>query len=282
MITDISTSTSDLSKITLKLLLYGSPGSGKSWFSQTMPAPYTVGFEDGLLYWKMRNIKADGVLVETYEDLVQVLDEIKSGKRAQEHKSIVFDGLHHLTHAIELMLLKQKNKTKTTELNQGDWGVAKDYVRIIMRKLVTDLGKYYHICVLGDAVVESLGDNSVYGLPDTIGKLRGSVGGFFDLYLYTEQTKVFDRNIPGHKGENKYLMHSVRHRDFGGKDRTGTLFDGPIENDFNIIFKRFVDVVREHHGDNAISDNPYLLGEDVSKISETFDSGPNPVPTISI
>lgn len=280
MINDFDTSKSDLSKITMKLLIYGSPGSGKTWFSQTMPSPYTVGFEDGLLYWKMRGKKCEGCTVDSYEDLIQVLDEIHAGKRANGNKTIVFDGLHLLSDAVQDSLLRFKGKKRATDLNQGDWGVAKDYVRIIMRKLTRDLAKYYHICVLGDATLTVSKDNIVYGLPDTIGRLRGSVGGYFDLYLYSEQ--VMDYSQKTGTGVPQYKLHSVRHNDFGAKDRSGTIVDEPIPNDFSVIFERFVKTVREHRGDDAITDNPYLLGEDVSKIAESYDSGENPQPTVRI
>lgn len=216
------------------MLLYGGPGSGKTRFLGTMPKVYIVSLDHGLKGLKLAGFKFDGVEVDTYDELEQVIDEILLGTRAQQAMSF---GLDHLTMVTDLSATKRKLRDAAPNMKRSIWGTISDDVRIINKKFLDIAYKRNApVCVVAHQQIEKdelLGN--VMGLPDTVGKFATNVGGLFDMYLYARQetTPVNGQWIPTWK------ISTVNYMQFQAKDRTGIL-DVEETNDFPV----FIDKIR--------------------------------------
>lgn len=240
MIVDGNTKEFKIEDIRLKILMYGGPGTGKTWFGATMPNPFFIFHqttEDGLLYYKMRGMDIDYAGFETFADLHGILDSIITGQRAQGAGSIILDGWDRLDQPLLQEILNENGATKMT---QPMWGVARDRLKDLSNRFL-NLGRLYHIAILaGDMMEKNELSGQIYGLPNTIGRFRQEIGGLFDLYLYAVQDTYWDN------GEQKatYKVHTVKYLDFGAKDRTG-VFDFQEDNDFSLLYKKFTSRAEE-------------------------------------
>ncbi len=234
MIIDGNTKTFKIEELRLKLLIYGPPGSGKTWFGATMPNPFFIFHqttEDGLLYYKMRGMDLDYASFETFTDLHGILDTISTGQRAQGANSLILDGWDRLDQPLIQEILNEQGSKKMT---QPMWGVARDRLKDLSNRFL-NFGKFYHVAILaGDMMEKNELSGQIYGLPNTIGRFRQEIGGLFDLYFYAVQDTYWDN------GQQKasYKVHTVKYLDFGAKDRTG-VFDFQEDNDFSILYEKF-------------------------------------------
>jgi hypothetical protein len=229
---EISNSTYEFNADALSIMIYGEPGSGKSYFMGTMPDVYIVSLDHGLLGLTLAGKKFDGCEVDTLDELNQVVDEILNGKRGKNAGAFALD---HLTEVTELGINKAKLREVSGNMKRSKWGEIADHARMIVRKFVDIASvRKVPICVAAHARLEKneLSGN-VLGLPDTVGALRATVGGFFDMYLYAKQELEWDAGVQ----VPKWTVSSVNHLEFGAKDRTGTL--NVVEpNDYPTLYAR--------------------------------------------
>jgi hypothetical protein len=226
----INGNTRDMTKFYMNMFLYGQWGSGKSWFLGTMPKPYLIVTERLPMGLGIAGKAIDYVKVESMEDLHQVMDEIALGKRAAGAESIGLDSLSDLTPLIiEHVLAQQKKQRMTLEC----WGIAVDYVRVFVRKLI-ELGKTRHIAITAKAIVtkdELTG--ATMGVPETIGKFAYVVPGMFDEVFYCQQ----DTSWVNGKQITSWKMNTVGVANYPAKDGLGVL--APVEpNDFSTIYAK--------------------------------------------
>ena len=217
----------DISNDKLTMLVYGAPGSGKTWFAGHMPKPYFISLDRGLIGLKKHKVPIQGVEIETYDEALAVVYDLTNGKRGTGCETLVLD---HLTVLGEMALetaLKQQNKTKA---DLHTWGVTVDKVRFLI-KLLLDLSNKFHILVLSHEQIEKNElRGGVFGTPATIGKFAYHVGGLFDCFFYTRQESEWKtgKQIP------KWVVHTTDYVDFKAKDRLGVL-DVVEPNDPSVI-----------------------------------------------
>lgn len=199
------------------ILLYGPPGSGKTWFGGHMPKNFFISLDkNGTIGLKRHGIPFEGVEVDTYEDVQNVIYDIGMGKRARGRETLVLDHLGLLGEACLNKALIESNK-KRADLNV--WGITVDHLRLILKQLL-DLQKNFHILVLAHEQIEKNEvRGGVFGTPHTIGKFAYHVGGMFDLFLYAEQEVTWKNGnqVP------QWLIHTIDYLDFKAKDRLGVL-----------------------------------------------------------
>lgn len=214
----------------LKILIYGPPGSGKTWFGEHMPKPYFISIDKGLIGAKARGSDVDYAEVDTFEDVEQVVLDITNERRAKGRETIILDHLTALTDPIcDYVLQKQGKK----QMDLYSWGLAVDNIKRIL-KLMLDLANRYHVIVIAHEQLEKNElRGGVWGIPQTIGKFSYHVGGLFDLYLYAVQEMYWEAG----KRKANYVLHTVEYGSFKAKDRIG-LLDTVEPNDAqNIVTK---------------------------------------------
>lgn len=222
----------DYSLLGLKILMYGPPGSGKTWFIGTMPGVYIVSLDKGLIGLRLAGVVADGCTVDTFDELQQVVSEIAAGTRAPKAKAIALD---HLSAVTDLAVTSVKMKTGKKAMDRSTWGTVADYVRMLTKQFadIADI-RNVHVCVAAHEKIEKneiIG--SVLGTPDTVGKFAMSVGGLFDLYLYSRQEVGWEAG----KQVESFTVNTVDYQEFKAKDRTGVL-ETTEPNDFPIIYAK--------------------------------------------
>jgi hypothetical protein len=217
-------------EMNISILSYGPPGSGKTRFAATMPDPYFISLDGGLKGLAVLGLKIPYVAVETYSDMVQVINEIKIGKRAVGRKSIIFD---HLSEATDPIVRDVLGETSKKRMDLNTWGIAVDKLKYLVKSFV-DLNTKFHINMIAHEQVEK--DEirgEIMGTPATIGKFAQSIGGMFNLFLYHQQNAqhVAGKQVPTFK------IHTVSYGFFKAKDQLGVL-DTIEDNDFNIIISK--------------------------------------------
>ena len=232
----IEGNTKDLNSTNIKLniFIYGSFGSGKTWFCGTMPKPYLICTERIPQGLGLAGINAQYVKCEHFSEVLRVLDEIASGRRAQDYESICLDSLSDLTPLVMQFVLEM-GSVKKTVMSQPMWGMAVDYLRNICRRLANDIPKLgKHVCVTARAcTIQDEITKTVIGLPETIGKFAYMAPALFDLVLYTEQTTQTVASVT----KGKFTVHTVEHNNFKAKDGLGVLA-AEEPNDFKAIFEK--------------------------------------------
>lgn len=231
-ITEISNETYEYNVDALKILVYGPPGSGKTWFIGTMPDVYIVALDPGLIGLQLAGKKFRGVQVDTYDELMQVIDEIINGKRGQGAKSFALD---HLGEVTTLSAEKRDLRNQPNKLKQVTWGAISDDVRMAVRKFI-DISnvRKVPVCVAAHQRIDKNElTKSILGAPDTVGKFSQQVGGLFDMYLYSLQSVEWDAGVQ----KPKWSLSTIDHMEFQAKDRTGVLLvEEP--NDYQTLYAK--------------------------------------------
>lgn len=229
---DISSNSYDFDVEAITILLYGAPGSGKTWFIGTMPDVYIVSLDKGLKGLRLAGMQFDGCEVDTLDELYQVIDEIIRGNRGKGAKAFALD---HLTEVTELAINHTGLRSKPNSHKRAVWGEIADHARMVTRKFVDIAAvRKVPVCVTAHQQIDKneLSGN-ILGLPSTVGKLAETVGGFFDMYLYARSDVVPKDGdwIP------EWTVSTVNYREFSAKDRTGTL-DITEPNNFPTIMNK--------------------------------------------
>jgi len=223
----------DLSSVRFKILAYGPPGAGKTYFSSTAPKPYFISTDMGLNGLAVRGLEVPYVHVETWHDVVSAVEQIHSGRRAQGCETIVIDHFTDLTPLVKDATMSEANKST---MNEGLWAVAKDKLRNLVHTFtsLSDKKGLHTIIIAHEKVEKNELRGGIWGTPNTIGQFSYQMGGWFDLYLYFRQEVRWQNG----KQSPSWSMHSVNYVDFVAKDRLGIL--EPTENNtFDTIMERW-------------------------------------------
>lgn len=224
-IRDISNQTYEFDIEALTILIYGPPGSGKSYFMGTMPNVYIVSLDKGLKGLVLNGKTFSGCEVDTLNELYLVIDEIIQGKRGKGAGAFALD---HLTAVTDLGIEHTGLRDKPNTHKRSTWGEIADHVRMVVRKFLDIAAvRKVPVCIAAHQQIEKneLSGN-IIGTPNTVGKLAETIGGFFDMYLYSRQETV------ARDGEwvPEWNVSTVNYQEFQAKDRTGTLNVKEVNN----------------------------------------------------
>jgi phage nucleotide-binding protein len=207
----------DTALTTLKVLVYGTPGVGKTWLAGTAEddarsAPVLFcDVEAGVLTIRKRGAQLDVVRIESLEDLRLVHKELRSGKLP--HRTVVIDSLTEL-HKVTLRDISSGKPIPSIQ----DWGVAAKKLEEIIsyfRNLPINL-----VCTALEMDFKDEQTGGVSLRPSLPGKLSASVGGYFDVVgrLTGKATKGADGTI---RVERQLQVQN--HSNVTAKDRSDAL-----------------------------------------------------------
>lgn len=181
----------------LKLLVYGSPGVGKTVFSSTAPSPLFIDTEKGMLSIRK---KIDYISIENFKEFEELLSDIVSNKTEykKKYKTLVVDSITELQKRSMDGILEdavKKNVTRDPNLiQQNDWGKNTEQMRKVLR-LLRDLSQHFNI-VLTALEKEVATEEGLKRRPATTPALFDSINSYVDLIGYMGLRTVDEGDKP--------------------------------------------------------------------------------------
>lgn len=188
--------------ISLKILIYGQPGIGKSTISLSMPKPVLIDCDNGVHRIQAAH-RTPCLQVSSYTQIQQLL---KSNELAP-FETIIFDTAGKLLDYMGVDILKEnpKNGKLSGGLSQHGYGVRKAWFNDLIKQVST-MGK--HLMFVAHEKEEKRGDEMVLR-PEIGGSSGGDLMKELDLVGYMEaQGKV--RTISFYPTDRFYAKNSAR------------------------------------------------------------------------
>lgn len=188
--------------ISLKILIYGQPGIGKSTIALSMPKPVLIDCDNGVHRIQVAH-RTPCLQVNSYAQIQQLL---KSNELAP-FETIVFDTAGKLLDYMGTEILKEnpKNGKLSGGLSQAGYGVRKAWFNDLLKQVST-MGK--HLMFVAHEKEEKRGDDMVLR-PEIGGSSGGDLMKELDLVGYMEaQGKV--RTISFYPTDRFYAKNSAR------------------------------------------------------------------------
>ncbi len=207
----------------LKILVYWSPGTGKTRFAWTAKKPLALDVENGL--WEL-NI--DRISIDSIDDILTTLNDIIKNWLHKEYDTLIIDSVTAL----------RSNETikKWKFLRDDRWDL-----KISWTRLLTRLRKFpMHVICIAHTELQKLEKSndewSIYVdahkyIPQMWGSIKNEINGIFDVVAY------FDKSFEDWK--NKYIF------DVEGKwnNVSKTRYLSSINNDSDLNFSNRVDAI---------------------------------------
>lgn len=188
--------------ISLKILIYGQPGIGKSTIALSMPKPVLIDCDNGVHRIQVVH-RTPCLQVSSYAQIQQLL---KSNELAP-FETIVFDTAGKLLDYMGIDILKEnaKNGKLSGGLSQSGYGVRKTWFNDLLKQVST-MGK--HLMFVAHEKEEKRGEDIVLR-PEIGGSSGGDLMKELDLVGYMEaQGKV--RTISFYPTDRFYAKNSAR------------------------------------------------------------------------
>jgi len=207
----------------IKALIYGESGTGKTKLAATVPEPLILNAEGGLLSLAQDNL--DSVKIETVQDVMDVYQFITESKDADKYQTIILDSISEIAE-VYLSALKKQHKDP-----RAAYGELADDVSKLIRAFRDIPDKHVYFIGKG-AKVEDENGIGVYR-PIMPGKnLLNGLPYHFDLVMALRIGKLED-------GEEYRYLQTRAEMQYIAKDRSGVL--EPIEEpNLGLIFDKII------------------------------------------
>lgn len=200
-------STSGFASNGVKLLVYGSAGTGKTTLIKTLPSPVIISAEGGLM--SLRDCDIPYVEVKSLAEMGEVYKWLRDSEEAAQFKSVALDSISEIA---EVVLAGEKNVTKDGRMAYGQMG---DKMTALIRSF-RDLPNrnIYFSAKIEKAQTES---GAMLYQPSMPGqKISRDLPYFFDEVLAL-------RIVDGDDGEPIRILQCESTYEYIAKDRSGKL-----------------------------------------------------------
>ena len=177
----------------IRVLLYGEMGSGKTTAAATFPHPFIINTDKGLKTLQGRDIPYIDIVREekVYQTILQILLALRKDRNALGFpvETIVIDGFTSLGELLLDEIVRENRSIANWADSSGkDKALFDDYGMLRQRiwSIVTLLQDIpYHVVGTAWTTIEKDEiTGRIIGRPDLVGKMRESLGGYFDEYYY--------------------------------------------------------------------------------------------------
>lgn len=166
---------------TIKMLVYGQPGIGKSTMALSAPSPVMFDFDEGLKRVHVA-FHCPSLQVKSWEEALQALDELKTGE--VEYSTIVIDTVGKMLDFMSDYIMRKDSKMKQRDgsLSLKGYGARKVMFQNFLRQ-VSQMGK--HIVFVAQEREENEGDDKIVR-PEVGGSSTGDLIRELDLVGYVQ------------------------------------------------------------------------------------------------
>jgi len=227
-------SSSETAKDTVRLLVYGPPGAGKTYLMGTFPGLFVIDTDKGLRTLKDKDIPSIGLDEggETWNEMVDLAKRLKERAEPFDKYDVITIGIDSLSNLAELLLsdvmlrppagLARKVRTNS----KPEW----DHYDLVHKRMSSIVKRFRD---LGLNVVATAGvkverddvSGTYLGQPDIVGGYRHKVGHDFDEYFYMEPETT--------GGKTHWYAYTTKFRYYQAKSRDGRapkIFDLTYDN----------------------------------------------------
>lgn len=221
---------------TMKLLVAGPPGAGKTRMASTFPNTVYADAEGRLLSVRDRNVRAVTIAsVKDLEDMRSALDQradIRSKAFSGPVDTVVLDTVDHIA---RILIEDRKRTEKRDVFTMADWGQHGDRLRDILRGFrdLTDLNVILNVHIKSDKDEET-------GRIEYMPRIQGAVGG--EIAEYVDECFLLVRRtatdpLTGEKVPVRFLQTYADSQFPWLKDHSGALpLEFPV--DFSTDYER--------------------------------------------
>lgn len=206
----------------VKMLVYGSAGSGKTTFCGTAPSPLIISAEAGLL--SLRGKQLPVIRVAALQDVWDALSWLQVNGRKHGIKTICLDSISEI---VEKCLFTARRKSKDARAAYGD--MAEESVQLV--KAFRDLPGYHVIVTAKQTSAKDPVTGVDKASPQAPGQQVGpALPYLFDLVLHAYTDK-------GPDGASYHALRTHAAYNAEAKDRSGALDEVEYPDATNIINK---------------------------------------------
>lgn len=211
----------------VKALIYGESGVGKTKLASTVPNPLILNAEGGLLSLAQNNI--DSVKIETVIDIMDVYEFLTESEDAKKYETVVLDSVSEIGE-VYLSTLKKLHK----DARQAYGELADDVSKMI--RAFRDIPDKHVYFIAKAARIEDENGISKYVATMPGKNLLNNLPYYFDLVMPLRIGKLED-------GSTYRYLQTKAELQWNAKDRSGVLDD--IEKpDLGEIFKKIKNGVK--------------------------------------
>ena len=217
----IETNTGDIQNVSVKALLYGPTGVGKTSTAKSLKPESTliISAESGLL--PLAGMKFTTWVMESWGDVEEAYKRLASGDYKDKFKVIFVDSLTEINEISKEQIVrvdrpglgKDAGKVYADLLTQGDYQLLLTRMTRMVRAFRNLPFHVIFTCLEGQSKDERTGE--IFITPSVNGRLALNIGGYFDevFYMGTKQN--------GDKVDRYFLTGKVER--IIAKDRSGAL-----------------------------------------------------------
>lgn len=227
---------------TIKALVAGPPGSGKTRTASTWPDPLYADIEGRLLSVRDRNVNRVKIdTVAEMEELKALLDQspdIRKRMLGVDVKTVIIDTVDELAR----MIIKERLKAEKLEaLRMQDWGWFGDQLRGLLRgyRNLEDLNVLFNVHIKSTEDSET---GRVEKKPDIQGAVGNEIAGYVDEAFLLVARPVTDPRTQKREVKRYFQTYPDAQHDWV-KDHSGTLpmefpinFDDDYERLAGLVF----------------------------------------------
>lgn len=209
----------------IRALIYGEEGSGKTFFAGTFPEPFFIDTDRGLTTVRRRHPDAKILPIErsrgVFAKVMSVLRDAvnKSGPFEKDGplahiETIVLDGYTALAESLmyEIVEVEGNRRLTQTKPQWDDWNALKARL-ISITKLTQDIKAFHFVATAWEDITKDDLTGETIGGPQVLGGFSKQIGHYFDEIYYA--------NVRRSQGEYLYEAHTKKFGRYAAKSRIG-------------------------------------------------------------